>query len=102
MKDIQDNEKLINKLVKLKNYIINNKSGIINYAERQRAGLVFTSNLAECTVNTLINERHKGKQKMLWSRKGAHNILQIRSSVFSKTWDEDWNKVEGKLYPLAA
>lgn len=81
---------------------INNKSGIINYAERQRAGLVFTSNLAECTVNTLINERHKGKQKMLWSRKGAHNILQIRSSVFSKTWDEDWNKVEGKLYPLAA
>lgn len=65
-------------------------------------GLVFTSNIAECSVNTLINERQKGKQKMLWSRDGAHNILQIRSSVFSKSWNDDWDKVESQLYPLAA
>ena len=63
---------------------------------------MFSSNLAECTVNTVINERQKGKKKMLWSRQGAHNILQIRSSVFSKSWDDDWMKVENELYLLAA
>ena len=63
---------------------------------------IFTSNLSESTVNTVINDRQKGKQKMLWSRQGAHNILQIRSSVFSKSWDNDWAKVEAELYHLAA
>lgn len=90
------------KLNKLYNYIDNNKSGIVNYEERKKEGLVFTSNLAESTVNTLINERQKGKQKMLWSRDGAHNILQIRSSIASKSWQEDWHKLENKIYPKAA
>ena len=39
---------------------------------------------------------------MLWGRDGAHNILQIRSSMASNTWKEDWNKVEHKLYKEAA
>ena len=48
----------------------------------QTSNEVYTSNLAESTVNTLINDRQKGKQKMLWGRDGAHNVLQIRASVF--------------------
>ena len=92
----------ITKLNKLAAYIKNNKEGIVNYGVRKRAGLVFTSNLAESTVNTLINERQKGKQKMLWSRDGAHNILQIRSSISSKTWSSDWGKIEHKLYKEAS
>ncbi len=102
MEDIQENTALTNKLHKLKIYIVNNQDGIVNYAARQQRGQIFTSNLAESTVNTVINERQKGKQKMLWSRQGAHNILQIRSSVFSKSWNDDWDKIEAKLYPLAA
>ena len=39
---------------------------------------------------------------MLWSRDGAHNVLQIRSSDFSNTWDDDWKKVESILYRKAA
>lgn len=93
---------LITKLNKLYTYINNNKSGIVNYEMRKNAGLVFTSNLAESTVNTLINERQKGKQKMLWSRDGAHNVLQIRSSIASKSWKNDWQKVEDKIYLKAA
>ena len=84
------------------NYIVNNRDGITDYAARRNAGLPFTSNLAESAVNTLINERQKGQQKMLWSRDGANSILQIRASVFSKTWDEDWNVVADLMYPLAA
>jgi len=65
-------------------------------------GLVYTNNLAEGTVNTLINERQKGKQKMLWGREGAHNVLQIRASICSKSWDSDWRKVESNIYKIAA
>ena len=90
------------KLSKLYTYISNNKSGIVNYEMRKNSGLVFTSNLAESTVNTLINERQKGKQKMLWSRDGSHNILQIRSSIASKSWKSDWQKVEAQIYLKAA
>jgi hypothetical protein len=92
----------ITKLSKLYTYIENNKDGIVNYGARKSAGLVFTSNLAESTVNTLINQRQKGKQKMQWMRDGAHNILQIRASIHSNSWKNDWIKVENILYKLAA
>jgi hypothetical protein len=98
---ITDNS-LITKLNKLYTYINNNQSGIVNYEVLKNSGLVFTSNLAESTVNTLINERQKGKQKMLWGREGAHNVLQIRSSIASKSWRNDWQKVEDKIYSKAA
>jgi len=98
---ISDNKTLL-KLGKLATYIRNNKEGLVNYGARKREGLAYTSNIAEMTVNTLINDRQKGKQKMLWSREGAHNVLQIRSSVFSNTWKSDWKKVENKIYKKAA
>ena len=75
---------------------------MVNYEKRKNDCLVFTSNLTESTVNSLINERQKGKQKMLWSRDGAHNVLQIRSSIASKSWQNDWKKIENKIYPKAA
>jgi hypothetical protein len=90
------------KLYKLSTYISNNTDGIVNYGERKNKGLVFTSNLAESTVNTLINERQKGKQKMLWSREGAHNVLQIRAAQRSESWVKDWESVEDMVYKLAA
>ena len=90
------------KLTKLSNYIKNNKDGIVNYQQRKSDGLVYTSNLAESTANTLINDRQKGKKKMLWNREGAHNVLQIRSSVQSKSWKRDWHKIENSIYKFAA
>ena len=90
------------KLSRLSTYISNNKDGIVNYEERKNKGLVFTSNLAESTVNTLINERQKGKQKMLWGREGAHNILQIRAAVRSNSWEDSWTKVQSNIYKIAA
>ena len=73
----------------------------MNYEARKNKGLVFTSNLAESTVNTLINERQKGKQKMLWGREGAHNVLQIRAAQRSESWVKDWKSVEDMVYKLA-
>lgn len=102
LKKLINDTSILAKLSKLSTYISNNKEGIVNYRERKKAGLVYTSNLAEATVNTLINQRQKGKQKMLWSRDGAHNVLQIRASVFSNSWDDDWKKAESEIYKMVA
>jgi hypothetical protein len=89
---------LLNKLSKLRNYIYHNTGKIINYEIRKKNGLVFSSSYAESTVNNLINTRQKNKQRMTWTREGAHNILQIRASVMSNTWDNDWKQVEKAIY----
>ena len=102
IKAIAEDRSITTKLSKLSSYISNNKDGIVNYEERKNKGLVFTSNLAESTVNTLINERQKGKQKMLWGREGAHNVLQIRAAQRSRSWAKDWKTVEGMVYTLVA
>ena len=102
IEEVAANQSLYNKLSKLFTYITNNKTGIVNYEKRKNSNLVFTSNLAESTVNTLINERQKGRQKMLWSREGAHNVLQIRAAQRSESWNDDWDSVERKVYKLAA
>lgn len=50
-----------------------------NYKAQHHQKTVF---LAESSANTLINDRQKRK-KMQWTRTGAHNILQIRTSAYS-------------------
>ena len=90
--------KKVNELIK---YITNNSDHIVNYHIRRLRKLPYSSQLAETSVNSLINERQK-KRKMQWTRNGAHNILQIRTSVFSNNWDEDWKNIEHLLYKEAA
>ncbi len=78
------------KLNKLLTYINNNERSIINYDERQKKGLVFTSQLAESTIESLINRRCKKQQKMRWSREGLNPILQIRATIASNEWNSLW------------
>ena len=95
-------EKLLLSLKELYEYIDRNQNYIVNYQERQEANLPFTSTIAESSVNELINTRQKNNKKMQWSREGAHNVLQIRASRFSKTWSQDWQKAQEKIYLKAA
>lgn len=89
------------KIDELISYISNNSSYIINYHARRLKGLPFSSQLEESSMNSIINDRQKNK-KMQWTRKGAHNILQIRTSLFSNRWREDWKNVAKKIYKNAA
>lgn len=98
LKALIEDDSILGKLNKLGNYITNNKGGIINYGSRKRARLCYTSQLAESTANTIINDRQKGKQKMQWTREGAHNVLQIRAAHHSDTWPQDWQRIEKTLY----
>ena len=79
------------RLDKLIQYINDNLSCLINYEEQRNNGLPYTSNVIESAIDTLINERQKKNKKMSWTRKGAHNVLQIRASIASKIWNRDWD-----------
>ena len=88
---VAKDEKHIERINKLYNYIMNNRTKIVNYEERQQSGLVFTSNLAESTVESLINRRCKGHQHMRWSREGLNPLLQIRAALHSQgEWSNKW------------
>lgn len=97
-----EDEKLSSALQELYEYLDRNQSYITNYQERQAANLPFTSTVAESSVNELINTRQKNNKKMQWSRDGAHDVLQIRTSRFSKAWKQDWERAQEEIYKKAA
>ena len=59
---LRDDKKRQGKVQLLLTYIENNADFIVNYEKRQDAGLIFTSQMAESTVESLINKRCKGQQ----------------------------------------
>ena len=97
-----EDKHLSSTLRELYNYLDRNKGYITNYQERQASHLPFTSTIAESSVNELINIRQKNNKKMQWSREGAHDILQIRTSRFNKTWKQDWENAQDEIYKKAA
>lgn len=48
--------------------------------------------MAESHIDSVINARHKRDGKMQWSRKGAHNVLQIRAAIVSQEWQSNWQR----------
>ena len=74
----------------------------MNYGDRYRRGKVFTSQLAESTVESLINQRCKGKRHMQWSREGLHSVLQLRAAIASNDWMGNWEKYVVAAYSNAA
>lgn len=83
-------EKNYDKIKKLSQYVENNRDRLVDYSKREKDGLVFTSNLAESTVESLINQRCKGQQHMRWSREGLNPVLQLRASIHSNDWSNKW------------
>ena len=53
---------------------------------RKTNNLPYTSNVAEANVESQINARFKRKQKMQWLRGNVHNLLQVRSAIYSNEW----------------
>lgn len=83
-------------------YIKDNEDKIVNYNERKKLGLIYTSHIAESTVEHLLNERSKRKQKMSWSRNGLHAVLLIRASQSSNDWNSVWKNIILPHYQSAA
>ena len=85
---LKNDKKKQEKVQRLLIYIENNAKFIINYQIRQDLGLIFTTQMAESTVESLINKRCKGQQHMRWSREGLHALLQVRAAVNSNDWND--------------
>ena len=101
LKTIQLTVDTSEKIIRLINYIKNNRPHLVNYQQRKKNDEVFTSQLAESTVNNLVNERQKHDKRMQWSRDGANAVLQIRSSMQSNDWINDWQIVKTEMYKKA-
>ena len=83
-------------------YIFENKNKIVDYNARREGNLPYTSHVAESTVEHMLNERCKRKQKMQWSRNGLHAVIQIRVSQASDDWDYDWENIIKPKLTVAA
>jgi hypothetical protein len=61
-------------------YIDANRSAIITYGKRYRAGLRVASTLAESAVNSIVGKRVAKSQQIRWSLRGAHKLMQVRTA----------------------
>jgi hypothetical protein len=59
-------------------YLSNNRSRLVNYGQRSRAGLPISTSTAESAVESVIGDRFKKNRKMRWTNKGANALLHIR------------------------
>ena len=98
---IMDN-KTKQSLKKLLQYLVNNEDILVNYEERRVNGLSFTSNIAESTVENLVNSRYSQTGKMKWKREGAHALLQLRAATYSNALSKMWGYVFSKPLKIAA
>ena len=70
-------------LEKLQTYTGRNRSSIVNYAERYRAGQRIATSPEEASVNTLVAKQFVKKLQMRWSRTGAHYLLKVRAAMLN-------------------
>jgi hypothetical protein len=76
--------------------LIGQSAWLVNYAERQRAGLRVGTAITEGTANFLVNRRMNKSQQMRWSRRGADLLLQVRCAVYNGTLGAEFGQ---KFHP---
>jgi hypothetical protein len=62
-------------------YIRSNRTALVDYGARYRAGRRVSTSLAESAVNSLVAKRMVQSQQMRWSPSGAHLMLQVRAAM---------------------
>jgi hypothetical protein len=75
--------KLLRALRTFAGYIEANRSFIPDYGERRRNGKAFSTAFVESTVDQVVSRRFVKKQKMRWTERGCHAVLQIRTRVIN-------------------
>ena len=73
-------QELARTLHEFDHYIRTNQSPLPNYGDRYRNGEAISSAVAESSVNQIISKRFVKKQQMRWTRRGAHLLLQVRTT----------------------
>jgi hypothetical protein len=86
---------LVKAAAEFETYIANNLGMIPNYAERRQYGERVSTGFVESTVNTVVGKRFCKRQRMRWSKRGAHLMLQTRT----RTLDGTFRPKFGHWYP---
>jgi len=101
--------KLWKAIDELQRYLKVNSPSIPNYSERYRYGEHISTAFAESTVNEVISKRMVKQQQMRWTKRGTHNLLQVRIKTLNEElrptfekWYPNMNKGECAPIPLAA
>jgi hypothetical protein len=89
-------EKLAAGIGEFQTYIRNNQESIPNYGERYRQGETISTAFVESTINQVVSRRFVKKQQMQGTLRGAHLLLQTRTTVLNGELDE----VFRRWYPL--
>ena len=100
-KELTD-ENHIKKIENFSCYLNDNAAYIVDYNARHSSGLLYTSSVAESTVEHYVSARFRKLQKMQWKRVNAHGVLQIRASMISGDWEIIWNDISGNIFKQAA
>jgi hypothetical protein len=104
-RSIPPSRKLWTALQALDGYLTGQSNGLVNYAERHRAGLRVGTAITEGTANFLVNRRMNKSQHMRWSRRGADLLPQVRCAVYNGTLGSGFGqkfKPANDPYPLMA
>jgi hypothetical protein len=68
-------------VLELRDYLINNQTGLISYSRATRGGMRISSAPAESNMAHVVNQRMGKRQPMRWSPEGAHLLLQVRCAM---------------------
>jgi len=81
-------KKLGESVSEFQTYIDNNREFIPNFGERYRQGETITTSFVESTINQVVSRRFVKKQQMAWTLRGAHLVLQTRTTVLNNELEE--------------
>lgn len=77
-------KKLVKAIGEFGSYIESNAAMIPNYGQRRHYGEAISTAAVKSTVNAVINKCFCKKQRMQWSKEGAHLLLQNRTRTLNR------------------
>ena len=73
----------------LETHVSGQSNSTINYAAARRFAEPISTATTESAVQRLLHRRMTAKQQMLWSPRGAHLMLKVRTIVMNATFERD-------------
>jgi hypothetical protein len=94
--------KVANGLAEFEIYIKNNCDVIPNFGERWRQGERISTAFVESTINQVVSRRFVKKQRMQWTHRGAHLLLQAWTKVLNDELEGVFRRWYPRFRPQAA
>ena len=95
-------EKVAVGVAEFETYIRNNCKFIPNFGERRRQGETISTAFVESAINQVVSRRFVKKQRLQWTLKGAHLLLQTRTKVLNSELEEVFRRWYPRFRAIAA